>query len=324
MLLLQFEDLPILCERHTTSKLSAYEDLQSIKSMGFKGEALASMTFVGHVTVTTITEGHMHGYRVSYRDGVMEYEPRPCATVKGTQIMVENLFYNMTARRKTLQSSNDDYTKIVDLISRFAIHNVDVSFSCRKHGMNRADVHPSGSCSRLEAIRSVCGLTVACDLMEITASDDDPSRYIFKMNGFISNANYIAKKTTMVLYINGILVECTALKRAIDIIYAATLPKASKSFIYMSIILPFEHVDVNVHSPKQELRCLLNHEKIVENIQGAIKSKLMSSNTTRMFQTQVCFIESRKLFFGGLLNCRNMEMRHLSEHYEVVNVIAIP
>ncbi|ERN20034.1 hypothetical protein AMTR_s00071p00178710 [Amborella trichopoda] len=201
----KFEDLPILCERHTTSKLSAYEDLQSIKSMGFKGEALASMTFVGHVTVTTITEGHMHGYRVSYRDGVMEYEPRPCATVKGTQIMVENLFYNMTARRKTLQSSNDDYTKIVDLISRFAIHNVDVSFSCRKHGMNRADVHPSGSCSRLEAIRSVCGLTVACDLMEITASDDDPSRYIFKMNGFISNANYIAKKTTMVLYINGLI-----------------------------------------------------------------------------------------------------------------------
>ncbi|XP_020531791.1 DNA mismatch repair protein MLH1 isoform X1 [Amborella trichopoda] len=285
---IRFEDLPILCERHTTSKLSAYEDLQSIKSMGFRGEALASMTFVGHVTVTTITEGQMHGYRVSYRDGVMEHEPRPCAAVKGTQIMVENLFYNMTARRKTLQSSNDDYTKIVDLISRFAIHNVDVSFSCRKHGMNRADVHTSGSCSRLDAIRSVYGLAVARDLMEITASDDDPSRSIFNMNGFISNANYIAKKTTMVLYINDRLVECTALKRAIEIIYAATLPKASKPFIYMSIILPSEHVDVNVHPTKREVS-LLNQENIVESMQGAIESKLMSSNTTRMFQTQtVC------------------------------------
>lgn len=59
----QYEDLPILCERHTTSKLSTYEDLQSIKSMGFRGEALASMTYVGHVTVTTITEGQLHGYR---------------------------------------------------------------------------------------------------------------------------------------------------------------------------------------------------------------------------------------------------------------------
>jgi DNA mismatch repair protein MLH1 len=63
---MQYEDLPILCERHTTSKLSKYEDLQTIKSMGFRGEALASMTYVGHVTVTTITEGQMHGYRSAY------------------------------------------------------------------------------------------------------------------------------------------------------------------------------------------------------------------------------------------------------------------
>jgi DNA mismatch repair protein MLH1 len=124
-----------LCERHTTSKLSAYEDLQTIKSMGFRGEALASMTYVGHVTVTTITEGQLHGYRVSYRDGVMENEPKPCAAVKGTQVMVENLFYNMVARKKTLQNSNDDYPKIVDFISRFAVHHINVTFSCRKVNM---------------------------------------------------------------------------------------------------------------------------------------------------------------------------------------------
>lgn len=61
---IRHEDLPILCERHTTSKLSAFEDLQSIKSMGFRGEALASMTYVAHVTVTTITKGQLHGYRL--------------------------------------------------------------------------------------------------------------------------------------------------------------------------------------------------------------------------------------------------------------------
>ncbi|KAE8789685.1 DNA mismatch repair protein MLH1 [Hordeum vulgare] len=83
------EDLSILCERHTTSKLSAYEDLQTIKSTAFRGEALASMTYVGHVIVTTIKEGQLHGYRVSYRDGVMENDPKPCVAVKGTQIMVE-------------------------------------------------------------------------------------------------------------------------------------------------------------------------------------------------------------------------------------------
>ncbi|KAL6318206.1 hypothetical protein AAG906_035712 [Vitis piasezkii] len=289
---IRYEDLPILCERHTTSKLSEFEDLQSIKSMGFRGEALASMTYVGHVTVTTITAGQLHGYRVSYRDGVMEHEPKACAAVKGTQIMIENLFYNMTARRKTLQNSADDYPKIVDLLSRFAIHHINVNFSCRKHGAARADVHTVATSSRLDAIRSVFGVSVARNLMKIEAADDDVSRSVFEMDGFISNSNYIAKKTTMVLFINDRLVECTALKRAIEIVYAATLPKASKPFIYMSIVLPSEHVDVNIHPPSERILyiylqvSLLNQEAIVEKIQSAFESKLRNSNEERTFQEQ--------------------------------------
>lgn len=282
---IRLEDLPILCERHTTSKLTNYEDLQSIKSMGFRGEALASMTYVGHVTVTTITPGKLHGYRVSYRDGVMEDEPKPCAAVKGTQIMVENLFYNMIARRKTFQNSSDDYSKIADLLSRFAIHHINVSFSCRKHGASRADVHSVTTSSRLDSIRSVYGVSVAINLMKIEVPDSDPSSSVFNMDGLISNSNYVAKKTTMVLFINDRLVECTALKRAIEIVYAATLPKASKPFIYMSIVLPPEHVDVNVHPTKREVS-LLNQEFIINTIQSAVESKLRNSNEARTFQEQ--------------------------------------
>ncbi|GAB4861470.1 DNA mismatch repair protein [Ancistrocladus abbreviatus] len=283
---IRYEDLPILCERHTTSKLSRFEDLQSIKSMGFRGEALASMTYVGHVTVTTITQGQLHGYRVSYRDGVMEHEPKACAAVKGTQIMIENLFYNMTARRKTLQNSADDYSKIVDFLSRFAIHHINVGFSCRKHGASRADVHSVATSSRLDAIRSVYGVSVARNLVRIEASDSDPSTAVFHMEGFISNSNYLAKKITMVLFINDRLVECTALKRAIEVVYAATLPKASKPFIYMSIVLPPEHVDVNIHPTKREVS-LLNQEVIIEKIQSKVEMLLRSSNETRTFQEQV-------------------------------------
>ncbi|KAF7836425.1 DNA mismatch repair protein MLH1 [Senna tora] len=296
---IRYEDLPILCERHTTSKLSAFEDLRCIKSMGFRGEALASMTYVGHVTVTTITEGELHGYRVSYRDGVMEHEPKACAAVKGTQIMVENLFYNMAARRKTLQNSADDYSKIVDLMSRFAVHHINISFSCRKHGAMRADVHTTATSSRLDAIRSVYGVSVARNLMEIEASDNDPSSSLFEMKGFISNADYAAKKITMVLFINDRLVECSALKRAIEIVYAATLPKASKPFVYMTIALPSENVDVNVHPTKREVS-LLNQEVIIEKIQSVIESRLRSSNDARTFQEQTtepsssCYVSTSK------------------------------
>ncbi|XP_059460207.1 DNA mismatch repair protein MLH1-like [Corylus avellana] len=282
---IRYEDLPILCERHTTSKLSTFEDLQSIKSMGFRGEALASMTYVGHVTATTITKGQLHGYRVSYRDGVMEHEPKACAAVKGTQIMVENLFYNMIARRKTLQNSADDYSKIVDLLSRFAVHHIHVGFSCRKHGASRADVHTVATSSRLDAIRSVYGVSVARSLIKIENSDNNPSSSVFKMDGFISDSNYVAKKITMVLFINDRLVECTALKRAIEIVYAATLPKASKPFVYISVVLPPEHVDVNVHPTKREVS-LLNQEVIIEKIQSVVESKLRNSNEARTFQEQ--------------------------------------
>ncbi|XP_042031316.1 DNA mismatch repair protein MLH1-like isoform X1 [Salvia splendens] len=279
-----YEDLPILCERHTTSKLSKYEDLQSIKSMGFRGEALASMTYVGHVTVTTITKDQLHGYRATYKDGVMGCEPKACAAVKGTQVMIEDLFYNMAARKKTLQNSADDYPKIVDIICQFAIHHTSISFSCRKHGAARADVQSASKSSRLDAIRSVYGVSVAQNLLKIEVSDD-PSSSSFEMDGFISNSNYIAKKIAMVLFINDRLVECGALKRAIEIVYSATLPKASKPFIYMSIKLPPEHVDVNVHPTKREVT-LLNQEIIIEKIQSAIESKLRNSNESRTFREQ--------------------------------------
>ncbi|KAK9095901.1 hypothetical protein Sjap_021398 [Stephania japonica] len=295
---IRYEDLPILCERHTTSKLSVFEDLQTIKSMGFRGEALASMAYVAHVTVTTITKGQLHGYRVSYRDGVMVHEPKPCAAVKGTQIMVENLFYNMMARKKTLQNSSDDYTKIVDVISRFAVHHINISFSCKKHGAARADVHSVATSSKVDAIKSIYGVFVARDLMEVTTSGEDPSSSSFKMQGLISNSNYSAKKMTMILYIN---VHC--LKRAIEVVYAATLPKASKPFVYMSITLPPEHVDVNVHPTKREVS-LLNQESIIENIQSTIESMLRSSNSTRTFHTQVGHVSPSSLI--GVIEDANL------------------
>ncbi|KAI9074670.1 hypothetical protein K1719_043386 [Acacia pycnantha] len=199
--------------------------------------------------------------------------------------MVENLFYNMAARKKTLQNSADDYSKIVDLISRFAIHHINVGFSCRKHGAVRADVHTVATSSRVDAIGSVYGVSVARNLMEIEASDDDPSSSPFEMHGFISNADYAAKKITMVLFINDRLVECSALKRAIEVVYSATLPKASKPFVYMTIAVPPENVDVNVHPTKREVS-LLNQEFIIEKIQTLVESRLRSSNDARTFQEE--------------------------------------
>lgn len=282
---IRYEDLPILCERHTTSKLSAFEDLQKINTLGFRGEALASMTFVAHLTVTTMTTELTHGYRASYKDGVLEDDPRPCAAVKGTQIMVENLFYNVVARKKAFKNPAEEYGRILDVVSKFSIHKIGVSFSCKKHGDSRADVHTMGLVTRMDAVRAVYGPGVARELIEVSASEDDPLQAEFAMEGLITSANYSAKKTTFVLFINDRLVECSALRKAIEVVYAAILPKASKPFVYMSICLPTEHVDVNVHPTKKEVS-FLNQEALVDSIQKAVEAKLLNSNTTRTFYTQ--------------------------------------
>ncbi|KAG0627652.1 hypothetical protein M758_2G218500 [Ceratodon purpureus] len=223
--------------------------------------------------------------RATYKDGQMEGDARPCAAVKGTQITVENLFYNVAARRKAFKNLSEEYGRILDVVSRYAVHKTGVSFSCKKHGDSRADVHTVGSSSRTDTIRAVYGPGVARELIAISASEDDPSGTTFKMDGLISSANYSSKRSIMVLFINDRLVECGALRKAIELVYATILPKASKPFIYMSINLPPEHVDVNVHPTKREVS-FLNQESLVDIIQQAVEAKLLESNNTRTFSTQ--------------------------------------
>ncbi|KAE9594014.1 putative DNA mismatch repair protein family [Lupinus albus] len=313
---IRYEDLPIMCERHTTSKLLMFEELMRMKTMGFRGEALSSISHLGHVTVTTITQGHVHGYRVSYKDGAMEHEPKPCAAVKGTQIMVENLFYNMVASKKTSQNSHGDYTKIVDLVSRFAIHHINVSFSCRKHKATRPDIHTTAASSRLDIIRSVYGVEVARSLMKIEAADNNPAPSVFEMHGFMSNASYAAKKMTMILFINDRLVEWSALKRAIEVVYTKKMHKASKPFVYISIVLPPDQIDVNIHASKKEVS-ILNQEVIIEQIKSMVKSRLRSSNEAQSFEEQIARQSSPSQINTSMmanLNSMAMESRSRKVH----------
>ncbi|XP_019429395.1 PREDICTED: DNA mismatch repair protein MLH1-like [Lupinus angustifolius] len=281
----RYEDLAIMCGRHTTSKLLKFEELMRLKTMGFRGEALSSISHLGDVTVTTITQGSVHGYRVSYKDGAMEHEPKPCAAVKGTQVTVENLFCNMAASKKALQNSHGDYKKIVDLVSRFALHHTNVSFSCRKYNANRPDVHTSVTSSRLDVIRSFYGIAVAGCLKEINVADSNPSPAVFEMQGFMSNATYAAKKMIMILFINDRLVEWSALQRAIEVVYTKKLHWASKPFVYISIVLPPGQIDVNMHATKKEVS-ILNQEAMMEQIMSMVESRLRSSKEAQALEEQ--------------------------------------
>ncbi|XP_041867149.1 DNA mismatch repair protein Mlh1 isoform X2 [Melanotaenia boesemani] len=274
--------MEIVCERFTTSKLQTFEDLSAIATYGFRGEALASISHVAHVTITTKTADAKCAYRACYSDGKLKGPPKPCAGNQGTQILVEDLFYNVSTRRKALKSPSDEYSRIVDVVSRYAIHNSGKSFSVKKQGETVADVRTLPNASVVDNIRSVFGNAVSRELIEVGCEDQ---KLAFKMKGYITNANYSVKKCILILFINHRLVESSALKKAAETVYAAYLPKNTHPFLYLSLEIAPQNVDVNVHPTKHEVH-FLHEDSVIESVQKHIESKLLGSNSSRTYFTQ--------------------------------------
>ncbi|KAI8629580.1 histidine kinase-like ATPase [Xylariaceae sp. FL1651] len=283
------EDLPILCERFTTSKLKKFEDLSSICTYGFRGEALASISHIAHLTVTTKTKDSNCAWRAHYDGGKLSPakpgqspEPKPTAGRGGTQISVEDLFYNVPTRRKAFRSASDEYNKIIDMVGRYAIHCSGVAFSCKKHGDSGTSIAVQSQASTLDRIRQIHGGSVANELVQFSASD---GRWGFKATGFATNANYHIKKTTLLLFINNRSVESSNIKKALEQTYSTFLPKNGHPFIYLSLNIDPQRVDVNVHPTKREVN-FLNEDEIIQVICEQIREKLAAVDTSRTFLTQ--------------------------------------
>ncbi len=209
-------------------------------------------------------------------------DPKPVAGRQGTQITVEDLFYNVPTRRRAFRSASDEYSKIIDMVGRYAIHCSHVAFSCKKHGESSTSIAVQTNASVADRIRQIYGGGVANELIEYSTSDD---RWGFKAKGLATNANYNIKKTTLLLFINHRSVESSNIRKAIDQTYAAFLPKNGHPFVYLSLEIDPQRVDVNVHPTKREVN-FLNEDEIIQAICEHIRSKLAIVDASRTFMTQ--------------------------------------
>jgi DNA mismatch repair protein MLH1 len=276
------ENFPLLCERFTTSKLSKYEDLQSIKTYGFRGEALASVSIVSRLTVQTKTRNDICAWKVRYENCELVEGPTACAGNQGTTITFDDIFYNNPIRLKCLSLPSEEFQKIFDVVSKYSVHNHKVSFTLKKFGENNS-IKTSSSSSPVDTIRVLYGNSAANSLLDVSCSDDELK---FTMNGFISSAEFSGKKRHFLLFINHRLVDCKSLKKAIfDEVYHKILPKNVQPFVYMSLELEPSHVDVNVSPTKSEVN-FLNEDEIVEKIRKKIEDRLIGLNDTRKLYTQ--------------------------------------
>lgn len=200
------DDLGIVCERFTTSKLSKFEDLTHIATFGFRGEALASISHVAHLSIQTKTAKERCGYKATYADGKLQGQPKPCAGNQGTIISIEDLFYNMPQRRQALRSPADEFQKLSEVLARYAVHNPRVGFTLRKQGEAQPSIRTPIDSSRSENIRIIYGAAISKELLEFSHRDEV---FKFEAECLVTQVNYSAKKSQMLLFINNRLVEST-------------------------------------------------------------------------------------------------------------------
>ncbi|XP_039272664.2 DNA mismatch repair protein Mlh1-like [Styela clava] len=312
------EDMGIVCERFTTSKLKEFSDLRSIATFGFRGEALASISHVSHLTICTRTKESKCAYKASYIDGKVKDPPRPTAGNVGTQITVEDLFYNVPIRRKALNNASEEHQRIADVISKYAIHNSGIGFTLRKitegnNAGNDVSVRTQSGSSIADNIGLIYGSYIAKELLHVNHTDESLK---YKMSGWLTNANCSMKKFNFLLFINQRLVDCTSLKRALDSVYQTFLPKGSHPFVYMSLEISPANIDVNVHPTKHEVH-FLHEEEIIESVQKAVEMRLRDCNHSRSFYTQTLLPTSSNISTQEIVKQKaTTELPHSSKVYD--------
>ncbi|XP_063707165.1 DNA mismatch repair protein Mlh1 [Culicoides brevitarsis] len=276
------DDLPILCERFTTSKLKTFDDLTSIATYGFRGEALSSISQVSMLTVTTKTRDQQVAYKATYELGLLKDEPKACAGNQGTTITIENLFYNLPSRLRSITKDKSTEDKLLaEVVSKYAVHNSHIGFSLKiNNAQNSIKTQPKST--QVAAIRNLYGVEIARELLEVSLDD---SNLKFTCKGLISKPNFSVKKTIMLLFINNRLVMSAVVKKMIDELYSSYLERGGKPFIYLSLNVDPANVDVNIHPTKNEV-CFLHEETIVAKIRAHLQQLLQGKSETKVYLSQ--------------------------------------
>ena len=239
------KELPIAFERFSTSKISSFEDLYRIDSLGFRGEALASIASVSEVKIISKMEDS-DGAEMVINNGISG-KVGPAPALKGTSITVQNLFYNTPARRKFLKSPRVEFRKIVEMIRRYALSNPSVSFNLVSDERNILNLNSE---SLEDRIVHVMDPAYRDQLLKLNFLKGD-----YTISGFLGNLNLVRTRPgEQYIFLNGRFIKNRLLNSAVYNAYKSILNRGEYPFFALNIILPLKEVDINVHPMKTEVR----------------------------------------------------------------------
>lgn len=268
------DDALLAFERHATSKISNAEDLNSIATLGFRGEALASIASVARVELITKTEDAAAATRVVIEGGRVR-DVKDAAHPRGTTLTVRDLFFNVPARRKFLRSEATENFHLTNLVTHYALAHPEISFRLTNSGREVLRVAPARDLR--ERAYQIFGAEFLDNLLEVSGGH----KHVALVSGFVSAPrDRRTSRDAQYLFVNGRFVRDQLIGRALSEGYRAILPHGVYPAALLFIEMPLEEVDVNVHPAKTEVR-FRRVAAVADAVREAVRSALASAGYMR-------------------------------------------
>ena len=299
------DDLEIAFERHATSKIRTADDLDVVTSMGFRGEALASIAAIANVEMVSKTEEQQVGYKVVVEAGdILSKEEIGCQ--KGTSITVRNLFFNTPVRYKFLKKDYTESGYIEDVITRIALVNPNIAIKLINTG--KTVIQTNGNGDIKSVIYSIYGKDVATGVMPVEYAYDD-----IQVSGVIGKPEIArSNRSNQLFFVNKRYIKDKTLSAATEQAYKGLIPIGKFGFVVLNITMNPAKVDVNVHPAKLEVR-FEDESKIFQSIYHAIKDTLLKGELVANTEKQE-INQNKEEISKGLYDFRKNETEKIEQY----------
>lgn len=273
------DDIQLAFTKHATSKLTDEESLFNIETLGFRGEALASIISIAKVTCTTRTQEFDYGTQVESENSVVKTSKVGCAI--GTIMDVKELFFNQPARLKFLKNQKTEFTYIQEMVQALALSHPQVAFVLKNNDVEVISTTPNADL--LTRITELYQTKILDEIKEVKKSDVLSE---IKISGYVSVPSYTrSSKKSIYTFVNSRIVKCPVLLKAIDLAYKNMLPNGRYPFVVLNLTVNPQDVDVNAHPTKREIR-YKNTNQIFNFVQSAVNYALNAIEKTPQQQEQ--------------------------------------
>ncbi|MFT5756757.1 MAG: DNA mismatch repair protein MutL [Alteromonadaceae bacterium] len=278
------EELTLALSRHATSKIKNLNDLEGISSLGFRGEALASISSVSRLTLTSKPKDQAAAWQACAEGRDMKVEILPAAHPDGTTIDVKDLFFNTPARRKFMRTEKTEFSHIEEVVKRIALARLDVTFILTHNEKVIRQYRGAKDKSQYgKRVAQICGQRFIENALEVDCQHDDLHFY-----GWLAKPSFARNQNDLCYsYVNGRMMKDKLINHAIRQAYADLLPKDTYPAFVLFLSLDYREVDVNVHPAKHEVRFHQGryvHDFIVSVCQRALAEQIELSPAESVLQ----------------------------------------